>query len=126
MPGEGLGGDVRQVLLLLLTASRGASDPLPQPHQRVDNEGSTRHAHQRQSGIVVEEQPGVGNQGDCLAQEITDGLRDDLLNPVDVVGGPRHQTAGRPLREKASRLPQDVSEQLTAEVLDEPLSDIGH
>ena len=46
--GERLGGDVRQVLELLLAPPRRAADALAEPDQRIDHERRAGHAHQRE------------------------------------------------------------------------------
>ena len=54
--GERFAGDVRHVLLRLLAPARHGAHALAEAHQRIDDQRRRGHAHQRELGVVVEQQ----------------------------------------------------------------------
>ena len=116
MAGERLGGQVRDVLELLLAAPRRPPHALPEPDERIDDERRRRHADERQPPVEVEQEAGEADDRERLAHQIRQRLGDRLLHLVDVVRDARHQLAGRPAREERRRLIEDVPEQPVAQV----------
>ena len=124
--GERLRGDVREPLQFLLAAPARPPHALAQPHERVDDDRGARDADDGQPCIPIEQQHGVSDEGQALAQQIAHRFGDRLLYLRDVVGNARHQLAGRALAEKVGRLVEGVAEQLIPEVADDPLTDVRH
>ena len=123
---ERLPGDMRQVLQLLLATPGRAAHPLAEPDERVDHDRRAGHADERESRIVVKQDRGVRDECHRLTEQVAQRLGHDLLNPVDVVGRPRHQPAGGVPGEEPCRLPQDVTEQVASQIADQPLPHVGH
>ncbi len=126
MAGEGFGGHVGEVLELFLAAPGGSPDPLAQTHQRMNGQRRDEHRHHRQLPVHEEQHDRERDQRQPLAKQISQRLRDRLLDLVDVVGDPRHQRAGAAAREEPGRLVEDVPEQPVADVAYHPLPDVGH
>jgi hypothetical protein len=126
MAGKRFGRDVRHVLLRLLAPAGHGADPLTHPHQRVDDERRGGHAHQRQLGIVVEQQAGIADERQRLAREVTDGFRDSPLHLPDVVVDARQQLPGGARGEEGRRLIQQVTEQIAPDLPDDTLADVVH
>ena len=58
MPRERFHGQVRQLFQFLLATTCRAPDPLPQTHQRVDNQRRSRDADQREPRVLVDKNGG--------------------------------------------------------------------
>ena len=70
----------------------GAAAPahaLPEADERIDQDGRAGQRHERQAGVVVEEQADVADEREAFPDEVADGLRHHLLHLVDVVVDPR-------------------------------------
>ena len=80
--GERLGADVREVLQRLLAAARRLAKPLPEPGERVDDQRSAGQEDERQPRVVVEEEAGVADERERLAQEVAHRLRDRAAGPA--------------------------------------------
>ncbi len=126
MAGEAFGADVRELLERFLTAPRRPPHALAEPDQRIDDERRADDAEDREPGVVAEQQRRKADERERLAREIAERFRHRLLHLADVVVDPRHQLAGRALREEAGRLSEDVAIQRVAQVHHDALSDVGH
>jgi hypothetical protein len=124
--GERLGAEMRQLLLRLLAAARRPPDALPQPNQRVDDEGRYRQAGEGQPRIDPEHQAREADEGQRLPRQIADRFRRGLLHLADIVADTREQPAGGALREEPRRLAEDVAVQLVAHIHHDALPDVGH
>jgi hypothetical protein len=123
---ERFGALVRHVFERFLAAARRPAHALPEPHQRIDHERRAGQAHHREPGVGIEQQKREADDRERLAHQIAHRLRDGKLNLRDIVGQPRHQPSGRLARKERRRLPQNVSEEHVAQVLDDALSNVGH
>ena len=81
MSGDSLHAEVGHVLQCFLASAGGAAHALAEAHQRIDHERRPRQAHERQSGVVIEEQGGEPEQRERLASHIPDGFRTPLAAP---------------------------------------------
>ena len=63
MAGEGLGGQVRQMLEMLLAAPGRSAHALPQPDERIDDERRAGHRHQRQLPVELEHRDDPADRG---------------------------------------------------------------
>ena len=112
--GERLAGDMRHVLLRLLAPARHRAHAFAEAHERIHHQRRRGHAHQRQLGVVVEQQRGRPDQRQRLARQVADRFRHGALHQADVVVDARQQLPGRAAREERRRLIEQVPEQLVA------------
>ena len=106
MAGERLGADVRQRLERLLAAPRRPPHALAEPDQRIHDERRDSQAHDREPRVVIKEHRHRAADRERLAREVADRLGDHLLHLPHVVVDPRHQLAGRSMREKPADWPR--------------------
>jgi hypothetical protein len=85
VPGEGLGRNVRDVLLRFLAPARDGADALAEPDQRVDDQRRRRHAQQRQLRVVVEEQAPPSRRAPAIRARDRRSFRHRALYQADVV-----------------------------------------
>ena len=111
---------------MLLTSSCRASDSLAQADERIDHNRSARHANQRESSVVVEEQPGKGDKRQGFTEEISAGLGDNLLYTADITRDAGQEAPGGLCAKEDCPLFDDVLEKLGAKLVNHPLSSVCH
>src|SRR5258708_2075716 len=82
--GEGLGGEMRQMLELFLAAARRSPDALPETNERIHDERRAGKGKQRQLPVVEEHQRREADDGEAFAQQVPHRLRNGLLHLPDV------------------------------------------
>ena len=122
--GFGQVGVVVAVLVALVLP--GLALPRLDQDDEGHEEGQAGHDDRGQGGVGGEHEHHDDDQGDDLQDHIDDAVGEDIRDGVDVVDDPHEDLAGRAAVVIAEGQFLQVGEEVTADIMDDPLADVGH